>query len=105
MSTTLTLPASLPDGTYSIKAVSRPINTDKWLIGTGDFEYYIGLTIKDNVAYTSSFGTFDLSGTIVSTIEQPTLGSPVPIRATITNNGRKIHISNNIYIQVFFFFN
>ena len=68
-SVTLTLPATLPDGTYSIKAVSRPINTDKWLIGTGDFEYYIGLTIKDNVAYTSSFGTFDLSGTIVSTIE------------------------------------
>ena len=99
MSTTLTLPASLPDGTYSIKAVSRPINTDKWLIGTGDFEYYIGLTIKDNVAYTSSFGTFDLSGTIVSTIEQPTLGSPVPIRATITNNGRNFNQAMNLIVN------
>ena len=98
-SVTLTLPATLPDGTYSIKAVSRPINTDKWLIGSGDFEYSIGLTIKDNVAYTSSFGTFDLSGTIVSTIEQPTLGSPVPLRATITNNGRNFNQAMNLIVN------
>ena len=84
----ITLPADLSDGKYTIKVCCKVTGTDKWLLGHNDFSLYIDVIIDGDVVTAScNEGTYDVSGTIVSTTEQPTVGSEVRLEATIKNNG------------------
>ena len=84
----VTLPADLPDGNYILKCLSKNKGADKWQLGYGNFRMRILCSIKDNVLTTHDVNdAINLSGTIVSTTEQPTVGSEVRLKAQITNNG------------------
>ena len=102
-SSNVILPADLPDGVYTLRCLSKLVGTDEWLLGNGNFNMYIECTIKDNLLTTRGLNDYSLSGTIVSTIEQPTVGVKVPLEATVTNNGTNFNdllyfIVNNSYM-------
>lgn len=86
----LNLFSQLPDGNYTIKAISKPNDSDTWEEGYSSFDMSIEATLKDDKLTTRNY-TYNMSGSIVSNMEQPTMGSRVSIQATLTNNGTNIN--------------
>lgn len=78
----------LPDGDYTIKAVSKVRGSNVWEEGIGSYGMHIDATVADDQLTVRNSFDFDISGTIETTAQQPSIDdNSVPIRITLTNNG------------------
>lgn len=76
-----------PDGKYTIRPVSKVKGSDVWEEAYGGYELRIEAMVDGDVLTVRNFFDFDISGTLETTAQQPSLDGSVPIRATLTNNG------------------
>lgn len=79
--------ADLSDGEYLLKPISRKHGTDTWYLDFGSEFYYITATISGNTLTLARSVLTDIRATESTISDNPRVGTPVTITATIHNCG------------------
>jgi len=77
--------ANLADGEYKLVPVSRETGTEEWLPNYRSERYYVKAIINGNTLTLEPMGDVNLSATLA--VSGNTVGNPVTVTATVTNNG------------------
>lgn len=82
----IVIDANYPDGTYRLVPMSRKKGNGNWYDMHGSANSYILMTISGNTLTLEPMRLTNLKATLAAG-EQPTVGKPLTITATVTNNG------------------
>lgn len=79
--------AGLSDGVYRLIPISRKKDTETWYKDYYSEEHYIEATINGTTLTLIRMGNVDLAASLTVKTASPTIGQPVTVTATVTNNG------------------
>ena len=80
------LNGNIPDGTYRMMPICRKSGGGNWYDMFNANQYYFLLTISGNKLTVEPMGIVNLKAKLAAS-EQPKVGKPLTITATVTNNG------------------
>ena len=94
----LNIGANLADGSYKIRGISRRIGSDTWVQNVDCGTWQIEATVENDVlTLVTPYYGLSVSGMQCLT-EQPIVGSPVTMKASITNQGT--YENDVLYLRV-----